>query len=77
MNILKQLFKLIFVALFVVLALFAKITKFCLLTMLSNSKDSSDNKSIYLLDEDGNEFIDDGVTFGFELDDAYQYRNRP
>jgi len=49
-----------------------------LLAVLSQADGNKEvSKSIYLLDEDGNEFIDDGVTFGYELEDSFRYRNRP
>lgn len=74
MNIILNLLKILFVTVLFLL----KGSAMMILAILSQ-KDSNESstKSIYLLDENGDEFIDDGVTFGFELDDSIRYRNRP
>lgn len=74
MNIILNLL----IILFVTVLFLLKGSVLMILAILSQKESNeSSTKSIYLLDENGDEFIDDGVTFGFELDDSIRYRNRP
>lgn len=74
MNIMLKLLKIIFLT---VLFLLKSLVMIILAILSGGGAGNSSAKSIYLLDENGKEFIDDGVTFGFELDDSIRYRNRP
>lgn len=62
--------------LFVIFTLIGFLVLCFLNTNSKNENYSSRKNSPYMLDENGHEILDDGVTFGFELDDSVNYRNR-
>ncbi len=70
-------------ALFLFLLFLIKLFIKAVLAILSQNTGTNEGdgqpgeRSIYLLDENGSEFIDDGITFGYELHDTFKYRNRP
>jgi len=78
MKLLFKGLKLVWLIVLYALSLVAKIVVFFLSVLAEEDNTKSRRtRPIYMLDEQGRDFINDGVTFGYDYNDPYTYKNRP